>query len=574
MDVPIEALVQPQVYNSFPTELAAVVGKTEVENLKSLTQKFWLTHKNAHLLQSIYVLEKADLAILNQQLAYASINYPNTDHIQVLVLDESGSISTFILGDEHRFSERKVKFRLPSFLINYNSDSKLVLIQLIDTIQTSIVVELRNQVAFDNHTQTNYLLYGLYFGALIVLALGSLFLLFYTREVSFLWYSLYLFCSILFLLTANGLGQSYLYPALQSTTKISFFASGGMIISITLFVSTFLGLGRANIVFLCVSLTNVVAVLAIWICSFFYHHGIYDDIFFVIAVTQMITILSISIYRYLKDHGLALFLILGHLVLFPALALTIFKFYGVVGNNNFLNHSVETAFLIEAIIFSIGLGQKIRRLTRIEYEAEQKLKENRDQFLNDLIKAREHEKRDLSVVLHNSVAQLLALIRSRLIKVEKEQGRKDLGELVELADNAMSRVRNISHTTYPHTLEQLGLSHAVEQYAQTHLDHREIDWQCDIDDRQLSEQDRLLLYRILQECINNVVRHSDASKVILELSVNNNLHCLRVEDDGRGFDNKLIGFGLSTIKEYAESLGGEMHIESQTSIGSTITVRF
>jgi len=574
MDIPIEALVQPQVYNSFPAELTALVGKAEVENLKSLTQEFWLTHKNVHLLQSIYILEKADLAILKQQLAYASINYPNTDHAQVLVLDEAGSINTFIFGDEHRFSERKVKFRLPSFLINHDSDSKLVVIQLIDTIQTSIVVELRNQVAFDNHTQTNYLLYGLYFGALIVLTLGSLFLLVYTREVSFLWYSFYLFCSILFLLTANGLGQSYLYPALQSTTKFSFFASGGMIISITLFVSTFLSLDRRNIVFLCVSLVNVMAVLAILIVSFFYHHGVYDDFFFVIAVTQMIAILSISIYRYLKDRGLALFLILGHLVLFPALAVTIFKFYGLVGNNSFLNHSVETSFLIEAIIFSIGLGQKIRRLTRVEYETEKKLKENRDQFLNDLIKAREHEKRDLSVVLHNSVAQLLALIRSRLIKAEKKQDRNDLSELVELADNAMSRVRNISHTTYPHTLEQLGLSHAVEQYAQTHLDHREIDWQCQIDDKQLSVQERLLLYRILQECINNVVRHSDASKIIVELSLDNSLHCLSVKDDGRGFDSKVIGFGLSTIKEYAESLGGEMHIESQKSLGSTIIVRF
>jgi len=576
MDTPIEALIQPQPlpYGVFPSQLSTTVDKGELEKLKALTEEFWHTHKNIHLLRSLYILDKPDLAILKQQMGYASIDYPNVDHAQILVLSESGSINTFTLGDEHPFSDRKVKFRLPSFLVNQDSVSKLIVIQTVDTIHTSITIELRNQLAFDNHTQANYLLYGLFFGALIVLAIGSLFLLMYTREISFLWYSLYLFCSIIFLSTANGLGQAYLFPDLQSSTKISFIAASSMIITITVFASSFLSLSRTNILFLSISCINIIAVLSICVGLLFFHHGVFDGAFFALAVTQMVAILSISIYTYLRDRGLALFLILGYLVLFPALTATIFKFYGLISNNSLLIHSVEISFLIEAVIFSLGLGRKIQQLTQIEREAEQKIKEQRDQFLNNLIKAREHEKRDLSVVLHNSVAQLLALIRSRLIKIEKEHSRDDLKEVIGFAESAMNRVRNISHTTYPHALEQLGLSHAVKQYAQTHLDHREIDWQYTVDNTHLSEQERLLLYRILQECINNTVRHSMASKVVMELETKEGGRRLTVKDDGQGFDTKKIGFGLSTIKEYAEALGGVIRIESQPQSGSTIYIKF
>jgi len=573
---PLQSISKPRRIGEL-SGLTTLISNTEVsERIHQQITLFRDTHQNKYLHQSLFYLNKKDFEFLNGQLAYASINYPNADLVQALVVYRDGSITTFELGDELPFKDRAIKFRLPSFLLNQHTanNTELVVIQILDTIQNSIKVELRNPTAFEKYSLGNYILYGSYFGALTILALGSLFLLFFTRELSFLWYSSYLTCAMIFLLTANGLGQAFLFPIAQSTTKLSFIAAGGMIITITFFASSFLGLTRDNKVFVTFSALVTSGVIGVCIALSFLHHGAIDDIFFALAVAQMIAVISVAISTYYKQGGLALYLILGYLVLFPALLISILKFAGFVDNDTLINHSVEFSFLGEAIIFSLGLGRKVQRLRNIEREAELEIRATKDRFMNNLINAREHEKREISVVLHNSVAQMLALIRGRLVKANKQTKDSELSEVIDLAENTMQRVRDISHTTYPHALEQLGLSHAVKQYAKTHLDHKEIDWQCDIDDEKLQERERLFLYRILQECLNNVVRHADASKVNILLNSQDNLRKLTVKDDGKGFDSKRTGFGLSTIKEYSEALGGAMRIQSSNQSGTLVEVKF
>ena len=165
-------------------------------------------------------------------------------------------------------------------------------------------------------------------------------------------------------------------------------------------------------------------------------------------------------------------------------------------------------------VFSLGLGYKLQSLIR----AEREIQRTREQYLNQLIAVREKEKQDMAVYLHNSVAQLLALLKSKLLKIEDTVSSPVISEVRQLADQSMRKLRAISHDTYPHALNEIGLAKTIKNYAELHLEEADIDFKISIDDSSLIDRQSLLLYRILQECINNVVRHANASSCLLYTS--------------------------------------------------------
>lgn len=561
--------------------LQSALGLLKVEDSASLLEleravdSFWIENGGAHLKQSFYLVQPAVFRDLLDGEYYLSLNYANTDKLQFLTLTDSGELRIDVLGDEIAFANRSAPFRLPAISIEVPL-TKLVLIHAIDTVSSGLDSQLQTASQFHSDAQRDYLIYGLYFGLLFFLIAGSLLLLGFTGEASFFWYACYLFCSVMFLLTANGLGQALVWSELVSSTKISFWAASGMVISITLFAATFLGLKPDGQFFTISSSVVFVCVIGVCISLFYVHHGAIDDTFFMLASYQMLAVFWQAVVSYRKHGGLALYLVLGYLVLFPAIGVSILKFSGAIAPTALANHSIELSFLIEALLFSIGLGKKLQRLTQVEKAAEREIQTTRKRYLNNLIEAREQEKRDIGVLLHNSVAQTLSLIRSRLIQINKTEQSTELIDLSELADQTMQRVRDISHSTYPHTLGELGLAHAISQYAHIHLDQNEIDWRCDLNDIPMSDRENLLLYRILQECINNVVRHANASLVLISLHGGDakNKKELSVIDDGEGFDLNNRGFGLATVKEYSEALGGFMQVNSSKESGTQIKVLF
>ncbi len=202
-----------------------------------------------------------------------------------------------------------------------------------------------------------------------------------------------------------------------------------------------------------------------------------------------------------------------------------------------------------------------------------------------LLGAQEDERRRIARELHDDVSQKLALLSVDLdlLGSSPPAGANEIRErAAELADRVKdlsSDVHGISYRLHPAKLEQLGLAIAVaslcDELAMKHaiqikFDHHGIP-------RHVSDEIALCLYRIVQEGLQNVVKHSRAPKVRVELLAGADEIYLRIEDSGVGFDTRSFqargGIGLVGMQERLRPVGGTISIDSKPSRGTRIEVR-
>ena len=552
------------------------ISASETAELAGKIKQFNEKYKTSNWLKStLYFVDLSSLDFDTSEQYIAIFDYANTDYLQVFSPNQDGTHRSITLGDELALDLSQARYRLPTIKLNPRGPiPKYLIIQAVDTIKVKFDVLIDSRAAFDKRVQSSQRNYGLFFGVIITLSIYSLILFFVTRERSYFWYSSYLFFMVLLLITNNGLGQYLIWPAANGlTTKIGFMSVGGLILTMSMFVSSFLdlktGFHSNNLISRVVMLATVICLIS----SLWLHHGVTDYWYFGLASVQMINILAVSYIAFKQQQIASIYLFLGYLTLFPAIAITISKFTGLLGSSYFTNHAIEASLLIEAFVLSIGVGEKIRQIKIKQFLAVDELRNSKQKFLSTLINVREREKKEFGVVLHNSVVQNLAVLRTKLDPTS-DSWDSERTSFIEVIDNTIDEVREISHQSYPYILETFGLAEAAKNYAEKNLDAREIDWICDIDDNRLNKDQLLTLYRIIQESINNTYRHADASKVSIRLYFLDGDHYLEIQDDGCGFETDKEGFGLSLIKQYALHLGGAYEIISAPNSGAVTIIKF
>lgn len=229
-------------------------------------------------------------------------------------------------------------------------------------------------------------------------------------------------------------------------------------------------------------------------------------------------------------------------------------------------------------------------LVQVQDVTERKLAEQQVRTLShQLIKTQESERRRLSRDLHDRVAQDLSTLKIGLGTLLDDQPdvppgtRQRVAELSEMVQATIMAVRDLAYDLRPGTLEQLGLAqtllqHCEEFSAKTGVN---VDFSAAaIDELQLDFDTKITLYRLIQEGLNNVKKHADATDVTVRLVTSFPDIILRIEDNGRGFDvkNRLFSaanerrMGLRSMEERAALLGGKMRIESRAMQGTQIVV--
>jgi two-component system sensor histidine kinase UhpB len=207
----------------------------------------------------------------------------------------------------------------------------------------------------------------------------------------------------------------------------------------------------------------------------------------------------------------------------------------------------------------------------------------REEFAQQLMTAQENERQRLANELHDSVGQNLSLIKNRAYLAQREPGMAASGvthmeAIIQITSQAISEVRTLAKNLRPLHIEQLGLTESLEAMAEQVSQSGGL-----VIDKHLENVDDVLqgaaathVYRIVQEALNNVMKHSRAKRVRVELE--RDLHCvrLRLSDDGCGFDVALAaahsGLGLASITERARMLGGVFQLESGVGRGTTLKI--
>jgi signal transduction histidine kinase len=210
----------------------------------------------------------------------------------------------------------------------------------------------------------------------------------------------------------------------------------------------------------------------------------------------------------------------------------------------------------------------------------------RQALLEALVRAQEDERARLARELHDGAGQTLTSLLVRLKLLEKRVTgdgiRRDVTELCQTVSETVKQIREVSTWLRPSALAEFGLEIALRTLVQEMSEGGDLTAECrlELGERRFPFEIESTLYRIAQESLTNVVRHADACRVQVELVGLPYAICLRVEDDGIGFDAEAVAnkgerprLGLIGMQERAEMLGGSLVVRSALGAGTSVEVR-
>jgi signal transduction histidine kinase len=209
-------------------------------------------------------------------------------------------------------------------------------------------------------------------------------------------------------------------------------------------------------------------------------------------------------------------------------------------------------------------------------------------FSRQLIASQENERKRIAAELHDGLGQNLLVIKNRALlglkgNGDTEQAKRQLMEISDTSSQAIEEVREIAYALRPFHLDRLGLTKAIEAILKQVSASSEIEFTSRIDpiDNLFSKESEINLYRIVQESVNNIVKHSGASRARVEIERDARGVLISIRDNGHGFaldetashKSRGDGLGLAGISERARILGGKHTVQTSVGEGTTVTIK-
>jgi two-component system, NarL family, sensor kinase len=239
--------------------------------------------------------------------------------------------------------------------------------------------------------------------------------------------------------------------------------------------------------------------------------------------------------------------------------------------------------LIILLLFGFSYIQFTRR--KADRERDAVIIAEREMGLRAVITATEEERKRIAKDLHDGVVQGLTGLKLRLQNQLRtanmdEAEKETFTQTSSLLDESINELRSISHQMMPRALAELGLLPALDDLLEKAFGHSDIRFSFEhhrVDGQRFDERLEISLYRITQELINNIIRHSGAKAVSVQLLRTATHLVLVVEDDGKGFRYEDAanrnGIGLMNISSRAKALNGEVNYTPSPQQGTVATIR-
>lgn len=236
-------------------------------------------------------------------------------------------------------------------------------------------------------------------------------------------------------------------------------------------------------------------------------------------------------------------------------------------------------FITGSLIFSILILSNSRKKTH-EQEKEKLQQQFREQILQTQLEMQEHTFNSISQEIHDNVGQTLSLLKVQLNILQQSQtlDMTLLGDASSCVRLAMGDLRDIAHSLNTKRVEQSSLTDLAGKELQKikRLNMFETILETEGEEQPLKEKTKLVIFRIVQESLQNIIKHSKAKVVKVALNYDHQNVVTTISDDGIGFNLSELhgkaGLGLQNLLDRALLIGGDARIESFLDKGTKITV--
>ena len=254
-------------------------------------------------------------------------------------------------------------------------------------------------------------------------------------------------------------------------------------------------------------------------------------------------------------------------VLSPDNNISMVLFFGTIG---------MLALTIGLIVF-ISFHQ--RKVIRYQQQLQRMEQDQQKTLLNASIRLQEEERQRIAADLHDDAGPLLATARLYLnenfVNLDKTTQLQSIYNAKQIIDDTIQLIRNISHSLMPPTLKNFGLESAVNDLFQKISGSGSMNASCRFHDyrERLKVENELIIFRIIQELVNNILKHSNASFIHLTQNTSGNKFFIRIHHDGRGLtqtdfeklNKSNVGLGLKNIQSRLKVLQGKIFFEKDMS---------
>ncbi|MEQ9301795.1 MAG: 7TM diverse intracellular signaling domain-containing protein [Cyclobacteriaceae bacterium] len=438
--------------------------------------------------------------------------------------------------------------------------------------------------ATDPQQHFGLLITGLIYGLIVLIMFLALVLFYSTSEKLYLCFALLNFFSILVIAYYDGFIRLYLFTHStywnNQSIAIAFCSS---FIAINYYMAEFLML-RTHVPqlskwFVWINL-YILVILGI---SFWHPTGFRIYIIGnVLATSIEVIFFLVALWSVRKSQRDYLAIQLTAILLIVTIG-TVAQLYflGYLPVNAFTLYAVHMMIIPQIIIQSYALGKRFAILTK---ERSDLLKES-EKYSQSLITTLENERKRLSGEFHDSIGQNLLVIRNRILMILKGNlasiESQRLTGLADITSETLDEIRTICQDLRPSALDTIGLSASLDHMVERLNKAGSIDikFEChqQLDDM-VGKDMEINVYRILQELMNNILKHSKAKAASIKIYGNSGYLIIEVEDNGVGFNPKLTnnvntGNGLSGIKERVKLLNAQMAVRTQKGRGVSTQIK-
>ncbi|MCD4757841.1 MAG: hypothetical protein K8R39_06180 [Arcobacteraceae bacterium] len=436
---------------------------------------------------------------------------------------------------------------------------------------TTLIIELNlwNTQDFYNKELQHQSILQLFFGAMLVLAFYNIFIYFFTKDVSYLFYVFYIFGVVIHQLMYSGITYIYFFDS----ENIEFFIKGATFIvaipifALGLFIKYFIKLKQYPLLN---KILNIYLFLFPFLSLLFVVTYSFDKFRNIFTVILLIYLVYIAIYTAIKGNRQSFFIIAGWIVMFIGGIVMYLSSTGIFNVYQYFPYVVELTFVLEALLFSIALADKINQL---QYE---KNKSDRD-----LITLQKTEKKRLIVEVENKTQELKSAldVQTTLLKELNHRVKNNMQTIISLVrlqadevedenmQNIFTTIQNrISAMSYLHELlyKQSDISHVnVHEYFDNLIgglqDSYENESEIIYDIRiNLEVESAISRGLILNELVTNSFKYAFLDKlgnIWITLYKKEDSFYLTIEDDGVGYnsDQTKHSFGLILVKTLVEN---------------------
>lgn len=449
------------------------------------------------------------------------------------------------------------------------------------------------QQFYEGYLEEN-LVNGILSGIILMMLLFCAFLYISVKDRLYLFAILYIAGIWLWVMADKGYAYQYLWPdstyfASRSRPVLSLLTNAAALN----FMQRFIGQTRASRLFRPVRILQYLAIgLALLVLIPIPYEAVTQVITLMLVIVLLfavstITVVTLSLISGIrKGNQQAMFYLLAISLLFIFVLLEAFSQAGYFTQpGNYLSkYGVLTGAVTESIVLTFGLAHRFNQYKREQEQLLRALHQQQKDLTHRIVVSQEEERQLVAEKLHDEVGSMLSVARLNLSSViEKapfidEHNRQRLLKTGEVLDNTAALIRQMSHSLMPVAMEHYGMKKAIEDFIhginiadKLYVELVIIGFE---DTSKYTMAFQVNLYRIIQELLNNTIKHAAATNALLQLIEHPQVISLMIEDNGKGIHTTNIqqGKGIASLKSKIEYITGEIQIEQGTDNGTLIVI--